>query len=79
MLGTPNEATWPGITSNPDFVNGIVALLLQSKSFLNLVDLFVRKKYHSTTCRVKVESPVSTALIFVGAVTEGFKPLTEVL
>ncbi|XP_065067371.1 cyclin-dependent kinase 5 homolog isoform X1 [Rhopilema esculentum] len=22
MLGTPNEASWPGVTSNPDFVNG---------------------------------------------------------
>ena len=24
MLGTPNDSTWPGIFSNPDFVNGML-------------------------------------------------------
>ena len=54
MLGTPNEKSWPGITTNPDFIAGVYSIL--RGVFLNLLSL--RKQRSREISKISVQITV---------------------
>ena len=76
MLGTPNDITWPGVSSNPDFVNGKETSMLFKKMIFGteLKDsLRPVHTYRFTFCQ-RIECFLST-LIYLSFMERFFWPV----